>query len=212
MLRTRGVPETEIAAFLGTDKSLEQGSAAPTLNSMLDRRWTCNMMTPEASNMDAQSDSASHVSQTPSELTSLTIPQQSLPQSTHEAQSPVSIISSTEDPSSYSSGGFFPVDIAAPVPEIKTESDVQYNYFVDQNPNSAWAFPSDPNYGMDPATYYNATSCVNAANIIRTMRTTDMGSELEVDLGCRTYGQDCRVTNQAVFNVMEKYSHPAIRM
>jgi hypothetical protein len=212
MLRTRGVPETEIAAFLGTDKPLEQASAAPTLNSMLDRRWACNIIPSDGSNLDAQSDSASHASQASSELTSLSIPQQQvIPRGTLEGQSPVSIISSTDDPASYSSGGFFPVDMT-PMPEIKTENDPQYNYFVDQSPNNAWAFPSDPNYGMDPASYYNTTSCVSAANIIRTMRTTEVGPELEVDLGCRTYGQDCRVTNQAVFNVMEKYSHPAIRM
>ncbi|KAF2432586.1 hypothetical protein EJ08DRAFT_561310, partial [Tothia fuscella] len=49
------------------------------------------------------------------------------------------------------------------------------------------------------------TSCVDAANIIRTMG-ADVGTELEADLGCQPGKINCKVENSAVFDVMEKYS------
>lgn len=59
----------------------------------------------------------------------------------------------------------------------------------------------------DPISYYNTSSCVNAANIIRTMR-NDAGSELEAELGCQIPSQHCYVTNSVVFNVMDRYASP----
>ena len=215
MLRTRGVPEAEIAAALGiNDKTLEQGSSAPVLMTMLDRRWAYNTQgqSHEDSYLDHPSETGSVIDQAPSsDLTPLAIPPQSaISRTTTDANSPISIISSTGTPPSFTSAPFFPIEMT-PVPEIKTEPALQYGYHFDQSSNNPWMFPAHPSYVSDPITYYNTTSCMNAANIIRTMR-SDVGPELEVDLGCRTTAQDCRVPNPTVFNMMEKYSHPAIRM
>jgi hypothetical protein len=120
-------------------------------------------------------------------------------------------MSSTGTPPNYTSAPFFPTEMT-PVPEIKAESVSQYNmYHFNQTPNDAWAMNNPATYTADTMSFYNTTSCVDAANIIRTMR-SDVGPELEYDLGCRTAEQNCRVTNPTVFNVMEKYSNPTIRM
>jgi hypothetical protein len=92
-----------------------------------------------------------------------------------------------------------------PAPEIKAE-DVRYSYTYDQPYNNSWNYSNDYNLVPDPVTYYTSSSCVDAANIIRTMR-ANTGPELEASLGCRTPEQDCYINNNLVFNVMDKYSH-----
>jgi hypothetical protein len=94
--------------------------------------------------------------------------------------------------------------------EIKSEH-VQYDFPYEQPFNSSWTYPSDYSYTADPAVYYSASSCVDAANIIRTMR-AEVGSELEADLGCRAPDQQCYINNATVFNMMDKCSqhHAAI--
>jgi hypothetical protein len=58
-----------------------------------------------------------------------------------------------------------------------------------------------------PIDYSRSTSCVYAANIIRTMR-ANVGPELENDLGCPPMGVvDCPVPNAMFFDVMDKYNH-----
>lgn len=216
MLRNRGVPEAEIAAALGIgDISIEQASAAPALMSMLERRWTCGRTSPDQLHIDTQSDSMHSVCQSPTiQLTPLSIPPQPvMPRNAVESYSPSpsSIISSTGSPPSFTSAPFYPMDMT-PVSELKAETMPQYGYQFDQPPNNPWIYSNEnTDYAAEPVSYYNTTSCVAAANIIRTMR-SDVGPELEVDLGCGVPNQDCRVPNPAVFNVMEKYSNPAVRM
>ena len=88
--------------------------------------------------------------------------------------------------------------------EIKSEH-VQYDYPYEQPFNSSWTYPSDYSYMADPTNYYTASSCIDTANIIRTMR-AEVGSELEADLGCRAPDQQCYGNNATVFNVIDKYS------
>lgn len=49
------------------------------------------------------------------------------------------------------------------------------------------------------------TSCIDAANIIRTVG-GNVGTDLEADLGCLQPGTDCKVDNATVLDVMEKYA------
>lgn len=93
-----------------------------------------------------------------------------------------------------------------PAPEIKSE-DVRYGYSYDQTYNNTWHYSNEYNLVHDPSAYYSTSSCVDAANIIRTMR-ADVGPELEADLGCRVPNQDCYINNNIVFNMMDKYSTP----
>lgn len=88
--------------------------------------------------------------------------------------------------------------------EIKSE-DAQYEYPYERPYNNPWAYTSDYSYTADPASYYSSSSCVDAANIIRTMR-SNITSDLEASLECRTSDQHCYVSNTAVFDMVDKYT------
>jgi hypothetical protein len=93
-----------------------------------------------------------------------------------------------------------------PAPEIKSE-DVRYGYSYDQSYNNTWHYTNEYNLVPQPSHYYNTSSCVDAANIIRTMR-SDVGSDLDSDLGCRVPDQAYYVNNNVAFGMMDKYSIP----
>ncbi|KAH7130394.1 hypothetical protein B0J11DRAFT_251260 [Dendryphion nanum] len=215
MLRTRGVPEVEISAALGfEDRTLEPpSSAAPALMSALERKWTYNGPSAADTLPTSEPGSTTIAPQIPAgALTPISIPQQpALTTSMTETNSPHSVVSSTGTPPSYVGAPFFTLDTAQ-VPPIKTELYQTFNnYSYDPNSSTPWLFPSEPTYGPDVG-YYNTTSCVDAATLIRTVQ-SDVGTELEVDLGCGSPDQDCRVPNPMVFTMMDKYSsHPSIRM
>ncbi|KAF2838759.1 hypothetical protein M501DRAFT_935495 [Patellaria atrata CBS 101060] len=48
------------------------------------------------------------------------------------------------------------------------------------------------------------TSCVQAADMIRNMG-SNIGTELEEELGCIYNNSNCEVKNNVVFDVMDKY-------
>jgi hypothetical protein len=199
LLLQRGVSESEVVAGIGGI------SMAPKLNAMLDRRITTNMTTSTSSPVPSHTRAASIPRHMPS------VPPISIPQprptalSCNDSPSPGSMASSmsTPPPVSYPAT-FYTTSITPSSVEIKSE-DVQYDYPYDQPYDSTWAYSSDYSYTADPATYYSASSCVDAANIIQTLR-SDAGPELEVDLSCRTPDQHCYINNTAVFNMMHKYS------
>jgi hypothetical protein len=117
----------------------------------------------------------------------------------------------TPPPVSYS-GSFYTTPVTPSAPQIKTE-DVRYGYPYDQSYNNAWQYSNDYHMVSQPPNYYNTSSCVDAANIIRTMR-SDAGSELEGDMSCRVPDQNCYMNNNnnnnnnnMVFNIMSKYPH-----
>lgn len=221
MLRTRGVPEAEIAAALGfDDRTLEpspptststSSSAAPALLTALDRRWAYNGPNPADPTSTLDPVSITTAPQVPAAaLSPLSIPTQpALTASMPETNSPHSVVSSTGTPPSYIGAPFYPLDTTQG-PPIKTELYQNFNYSYDPSTNNPWLFPSEPTYNPDIG-YYNTSSCVDAATLIRTGR-SDVGTELEVDLGCHSPDQDCRVPNPLVFNMMDKYSHSTIRM
>lgn len=200
LLRERGVSESEITAVMGaTDRTTDYGSAAPTLDSMLGRKRACN----------GQPSCVSGVQQN----TSMPNPPLSIPyqraaalQPSPEIASPHSIgSSSVGTPSSISTPTFSQISIATSQELSETDSYPSLAYQYDLPLNNAWSLPSEPAYSHDQIAYNN-TSCVYAANIIRSMR-SDIGTELENDLGCREPSSDCAVDNSVVFNVMEKYSN-----
>lgn len=78
--------------------------------------------------------------------------------------------------------------------------------------DSLWPAVSVVPIPVTPDVDYGSTSsCVYAANIIRSMR-SDVGIELEADLGCNPAGTDCEVNNVTVFDVMDKYSAQRMSM
>ncbi|KAH4114534.1 hypothetical protein HBI81_143140 [Parastagonospora nodorum] len=199
LLHERGVSEAEIVMALGGsgDRSYDQISTAPSLNARLDRKLTCNTLS--STELPAPSQ------QVPTVPAISIPPLRSTTLSCTDSPSPGSIVSSmgTPPPATYSTS-FFSTPVTPPAPEIKTE-DVRYGYSYDQSYNNAWQYPDEYQLlGQSPA-YYNTSSCVDAANIIRNMRVDEM-QESDTDLGFRVRNQNCYVNSNMVFNMMDKYS------
>jgi hypothetical protein len=209
LLRERGVPEAEIVAVMGgsNDKPFEHMSAAPSLNSMLERKIACHIPSSIDSDIESPpsmySSSASMAPRGPA-VPPITIPRHRA-STLNETPSPRSIVSSTGTPPGFSANPFF--HHASMTPEVKPQNMPQYDYQYAQPINNAWTYQNEAPYTSQPVPYYNTSSCVDAANIIRTMR-SDVGLELENDLGCPPHDQNCYVDNSLVFNMMEKYSDP----
>ncbi|KAF2020091.1 hypothetical protein BU24DRAFT_459705 [Aaosphaeria arxii CBS 175.79] len=205
MLRTRGVPEIEIVAALGHDKSFENASAATTLMSALERKRTAVTSDPHVSETKPiiSSDSTIATQQVSTTLTPISIPSQPASTNTiHETQSPLSVESNNDSPPPFNGAPYYPMEMTS-VPHIKTEPQLGYSF--DHNSNNPWLFPSEPTYLTDPASYYNTASCIDAANIIRTMG-HDIGGELGVDLQYQDHTQGSNVLNPSVYNTMERYT------
>ncbi|KAF1944412.1 hypothetical protein EJ02DRAFT_398647 [Clathrospora elynae] len=207
MLQERGVSEPEVLAALGgpPDRLYDQISATSNLNAMLGRRITNSMLSSTSSLLPSHTRADSMPRHMPS------VPPIAIPQprptalSCNDSPSPgSSMVSSmgTPPPAAYPPT-IYTTPMAPSVTEIKSE-DIQYDYPYEQLYNSSWSYTSDYNYVADPLNYYSTSSCVDAANIIRTMR-SDVGPELEVDLGCRATDPHCYVNNSTVFNMMDKY-------
>lgn len=192
-----------------SDRSYDQISAAPHLNAMLERRITCNTLS------STSSPTISHMRATSMPRHLPSVPPISIPGSrptalsSCDSPSPGSIVSSmgTPPPASYSAPFYATsTSMTPPASEVKSE-DVRYGYSYDQSYNNTWHYTNEYNLVPHPGNYYNTTSCIDAANIIRTMR-SDAGPEFETDLGCRTSEQDCYVNNTTVFQMMDKYPTP----
>ncbi|ORX95698.1 hypothetical protein BCR34DRAFT_193944 [Clohesyomyces aquaticus] len=216
LLVERGVPESEIAAVMGSnERSLEQASAASNLVTMLGRKRACGTPCSSTSSCGPQQSATNFASQPSSVAPSvapIAIPQPRTAFSSTEGQSPLSVSSSTvSTPPGFHSASFMPTPITS-APDMKLDDGSYLGYQFDQSMHAtSWTFPNDPIYAQAPLSYDNTSSCLYAANIIRSMR-SDVGPELEADLGCRSLGQECYVDNSAVFNVVEKYSNPTCSM
>jgi hypothetical protein len=99
---------------------------------------------------------------------------------------------------------FYTTPITPPAPEIKVE-DGRYGHPYNQAYNNAWHYSNEYHMVAQAPMYYNTSSCVDAANIIRTMR-SDAGPEMETEMGCRLPTQNSYINNNMVFNMMDKYS------
>ena len=93
-----------------------------------------------------------------------------------------------------------------PGPDVKAE-DVPPYLTYDQPYNNPWAYQDSTQYVADPTSYYNTPSCVDAANIIRTMR-SEAEVEYQNDLTCQIPPQEFRVSNPNVFAIMDRYASP----
>ncbi|KAF2808318.1 uncharacterized protein BDZ99DRAFT_521873 [Mytilinidion resinicola] len=203
LLRARGVSESEIVAVMGSHvQTPEHASAAPVLDSMLGQKRACSGQR-----------SCGGVPCVPPGATSMPLPptlslshQRSMSLDTGNASaSPHSIGSSSIDtPTSISTPTFPHMPMATSQPEMPDESFQHVNYAY-EIPSAQWTYPQETSYLPDQSLYNNTSSCVYAANIIRSMR-SDVGVELEADLGCRELGADCAVDNSVVFSAIDKYA------
>ena len=180
----------------------------PQLTSLLNvRRPCCSQPAAGCSSVSGQ--------QSTSILATATVPpptQLSPPFRVHEPVSPDSMTSSVGSCSGFTTPS---VTNLSPVPSqepCEPENMGHFNYHLEEQLDASWAVP-DQNSALDRFSYELASSsCIHAANIIRSMR-SDVGNELEADLGCHSgTAQDCLVDNSVVFNVMDKYAGPGINM
>ncbi|KAL5113321.1 hypothetical protein ACEQ8H_008816 [Pleosporales sp. CAS-2024a] len=208
LLHERGVSETEIIAALGGSSEIayNQVSCAPSLNAMLERRIACNTIASTSSSTTSHLRAASLPRHMPS-VPTVSIPtSRSTALSCTDSPSPGSIVSSirTPPPVPYSTS-FYSTPVTPPNTEIKTE-EAHYGFSYEQSfQHNAWQYPNEYHMVAQPPTYYNTPSCVDAANIIRTMR-SNMGSGLETDLCCRIPSPNGYINDNTAYNTMDKYS------
>ncbi|KAF2121085.1 hypothetical protein BDV96DRAFT_203460 [Lophiotrema nucula] len=210
LLHERGVADSEIAAVIGlSDRNIDATPASTSLNAMLGRKLACSQNTCAASPGASSPPSCTSVPSTIA-VAPIAIPaRRAGPLSEYDScQSPLSISSSVDTPPHFDNTAYYPMPITQ-TPEVKRESMTPFSYdSYDRQSSTNWSFQNEPNYTATSMAYYNTSSCIDAANIIRTMA-VNIGTELEADLGCPTADQDCYVDNSMVFNMMEKYSSSA---
>ncbi|KAF1919560.1 hypothetical protein BDU57DRAFT_469710 [Ampelomyces quisqualis] len=218
LLHKRGVSKAEIMVALGgpPDRPYEQTSAAPYLSSMLERRITCNALSSTSSPAGSDIGATSMPRQMPC-VPSVNIPVP-LPTalSCCDSPSPSSVVSSTGTPPPVAySTPFYSTPVTPTAPDIKSE-DVRYGYSYDQPYNDTWHYSSnDYNLVQDSTSYYNNTSSVDAANIIKSMK-SDVDPHTEASFGGRVANQHCYMdnnhnsnnnnnNNNMVYNIMGRY-------
>lgn len=208
LLYERGVLDSEIVAAMGgpNDRSYDQLSVSASLSAILKRKITCN--TPAF----FTSPVSRHPSDTRNDPHTSTIQPLSMPMprsaalSSDDSPSPQSIVSGMgTPPPTFHCTPY--IHTLTPDPEMNPGEAPPYMSYdqSSQLHQQQYQHTHQLHYVADPASYYNATSCVDAANIIRTTR-TGTGPELEADLGCRP-AQHCYVGSSVVFN-MNRYGSP----
>ena len=207
LLHGRGVSESEILAALEdmSDRRYEHDTAASRLHAMLERRVNTNVVSSTSSPIPSYTRAASIPRQKPPVPPVTIPPTRPTALSYNDSPSPGSMVStmSTPPPASYPAT-LYTTPMTPSAAQIKSEH-VQYDYPYDQPYGNAWAYSSDGNYTAEPVSYYNSSSCVDAANIIRTMR-VGVGPGLEADLGCHASDRRCYVNDATVFSAMDRYS------
>jgi hypothetical protein len=207
LLHEKGVSESQIMVALEEmpDRRYEHDTATSRLHAMLERRVNANIISSTSSPIPSYTRAASMPRQKPSVPPVTIPPMRQTASSYNDSPSPGSMVSSmsTPPPASYPAT-LYTTPITPSVAQIKSEH-VQYDYPYDQPYSSAWAYSNDCNYTAEPVSYYNSSSCIDATNVIRTMR-AGVGPELEVDLGCHISDRRYFVNNATVFNNMDRYS------
>lgn len=189
-----------------SDRTYDQVSAASSLSATLDRRIISNGPTYTASPMSPHALHSRAMPQTPAMQPYTTSVNRSTAQSSNDSPSPHSMVSSMGTPPPMFQSTPYIHPHLTPAPESKPE-DVPLYMPYDRSYQQVWPEQHTQQYMTGSSSYYNTSSCLNAANIIRTMR-TDIGPELETDLGCRVPGEHCYVPNSVVFNAMDRYTSP----
>jgi hypothetical protein len=214
LLHERGVSDSDIVVAMGgfNDRSYDQFPASASLSVMLERKIACStpvFLTSPVSPHPSDARNDTHGSAVPPLAMSMP---RSAALSSNDSPSPHSIASGMGTPPPSFHGTPY-LHTLTPEPEMKPE-DVPPYLPYDQSLQHSWPqlqqhhhqHAHHQQYVADPTSYYNTTSCVDAANIIRTMR-TETGADLEAGLGCQP-GQHCYVTSPMVFNVIDRYARP----
>lgn len=187
--------DSDIATALGgsMDRSFDQVSSTRALTRVLERRSTSLDSSTRSSTVQP-SRAASVPRQLPS-APSLRIPS-SRPAalSSCGSISPKSIVSSmgTSPPALYRAP-LYTTPMVSQAAELKTE-EPQYDYAYETSPTQPWPYAQVYQYASEPVGYYNTSSCVDAANIIRTMR-SDSNPMYQADQACAPLAQPSYYNN-----------------
>ncbi|KAL5424448.1 hypothetical protein PMIN06_013052, partial [Paraphaeosphaeria minitans] len=172
LLHERGVSDSDIVAAMGglSDSSYDQFSVSAFLSALLEKEMTCN--TPAF----VTSPVSPHPSNARNDSHTTTIPPLKMPMScfsalsSNDSSSPHSVVPGvgTPPPSFHGTPYMY---ISTPEPEIGSGEVPPYS----QSLGHTWPHLHEQQqyhmhqqqYVADPTSYYNATSCVNAANIIQ---------------------------------------------
>ncbi|KAL5387066.1 hypothetical protein DPSP01_003678 [Paraphaeosphaeria sporulosa] len=214
LLHDRGIPDSDIVAAMGglNDRSYDQISSSASLSATLEKKITCNttaFLTSPVSPYPSDARNGPHTST----VAPLALPMpRSAALSSNDSPSPHSIISDMGTPPPSFHGTPY-MHTLTPDPGAKP-GDLPLYMPYDPSIQHPWPqlhqhtheHTHEEQYVANPTSYYNATSCIDAAKIIRTMR-TGTGPELETDLSCRP-GQHCYVGNSMVFNNLDRYGSP----
>jgi len=219
LLRLKGVGDVEIDSFVPhvpTATSLNPTSPSAALINMMNTRKSCNAQALGRLSISSASSCGPLPTRTPLQP-SVTTPTHQ--QHMHQQHTPIQAYPTNilpMSPQSVSPTGIAPPAMTAAITPPTTSFDPQtlpqaFPYFS----NDAWQYSLSQSYmgdgnmgvsgmnGEDPG----STSCIQAANIIRSM-STSAGPDVEAALGCCpvSAGQDCKVPNSLVFEVMDRYS------
>ncbi|EOD43816.1 hypothetical protein UCRNP2_9497 [Neofusicoccum parvum UCRNP2] len=215
LLHQKGVCDAEIDSFTHANPLAPSSAPAETLDTMLKTRRPCNPQSACGSTGGCSS-SKSPVQDAPAAMPPLATKRELGAQIARPQLPPqpyvgtASMNSALSPPATVAS----PMGMATPVQSLAEASsaipasayDPAYASFYGIPMQTSWGYPNVNNMHMNLAPQSpNSSSCVHAANIIRGMR-TDVGPELEQDLGCSSPGQECKVNNNVVFELVDKYS------
>ena len=204
--------DSDIVAALGgpVDRSFDQVSSTRALSRVLERR--SNSLESSTRSSTAQpSRAASAPRQLPS-APSLRIPSsRPVALSSCGSTSPISIVSSmgTSPPSLYRTP-LYTAPVAPQASELKAE-EVQYDYPYETTQTQPWTYPQPYTYSSEPVGYYNTSSCVDAANIIRTMR-SDSAPMYQVDQGCAPLTQPYYNNNHVMYPITAAFQQQYSRI
>jgi hypothetical protein len=191
-----------------SDRPYDHTSAASSLSAMLDRRIACAIPSIPSCTSSPDSTHSSLVGFSPHTPAvprlAIPVPRSAAPYNA-DIPSPHSSASGIDSPASFHNGPFYRSPMT-PGPDVKPEDVAPYIPY-DQPYNNSWVYQDGTQYVADPVSYFNASSCVDAANIIRTMR-TEAGAEYQDELVCRLPRQDFHANNPHLYAAMDRYANP----
>jgi hypothetical protein len=209
LLHERGVSDAELVVAMGgsSDRPYDHTSAASSLSAMLDRKIACAIPSIPSCTSSPDSTHSSLVGFSPHTPAvprlAIPVPRSAAPYNA-DIPSPHSSASGVDSPASFHNGPFYRSPMT-PGPDVKPEDVAPYIPY-DQPYNNSWVYQDGTQYVADPVSYFNASSCVDAAKIIRTMR-TETGAEYQDELVCRLPRQDFHANNPHLYAAMDRYAN-----
>ncbi|CAI6342112.1 unnamed protein product [Periconia digitata] len=206
LLHEQGLTDAEIAVAMGgvNEQSYDGLAAVPALTTMLERRMVYSGPSRTSSPTSTHSSIAGPSSYLPS-APPLSIPVPRSATISNDSPSPHSIVSSMGTPPKVYGSPFYNSPTTSNA-DVKYDDIPQYMPF-NQPLNTTWSYSVETPYLPSPADDYSATSNIDAANIISTMR-MDGNPGYNSALGNRMHNQNYFVNNSVEYTTVDGQSYP----